>query len=488
MISGGTEVPSRNLTGTVIRRLGYQVLGPARRYSDAPMRSYVIFSAVVPFLILLWSLAFRGGPKGRSFQPGLAAVLVGFGIWMWNVSEPAVLFSDFNVAYHPAGRAVVEDLPHLFRRCWDTPVCGFVNIPIVAFLFTPFSLFTLRHAQWLFMGLSLISLVVSLLLLWSMTDRTPSRRWAMLLLFAINGPLFYSLKEGNLTHFALLLLIAGVVCLDKTWDRSAGACFALAAIIKLPLMLFALYFVGRRQWQAVLGYGVTVVTISLSSLWYTGWTSHLEWYREVIQPFSNQGLSAFNVQSIEGVLLRFQDGSGLYDWKPVPVPPEVRMIEQGIAALLAGSSAFIFLRGRGREGRETTYLELSMVLCLALIISPLSWTHYYLLLLLPLGLYAGNRLPIDARGGWIAVMMLCTLLISPPATFTGQDRPRGMLGTLFLSHYVMGATLLWACLAYARWRVADAKSFRLVIVEPRRPIPVSTKLTQDSDEAARRSA
>jgi hypothetical protein len=164
------------------------------------------------------------------------------------------------------------------------------------------------------------------------------------------------------------------------------------------------------------------------------------------------------------------------------------MIEQGIAALLAGSSALIFLRERGRDGRETTYLELSMVLCLALIISPLSWTHYYLLLLLPLGLYAGNRLPIDARGGWIAVMMLCTLLISPPATFTGQDRPRGMLGTLFLSHYVMGATLLWACLAYARWRVGDAKSFRLVIVEPRRPIPVSTKLTQDSDEAARRSA
>jgi hypothetical protein len=300
--------------------------------------------------------------------------------------------------------------------------------------------------------------------------------------------LFYSLKEGNLTHFALLLLIAGVVCLDKTWDRRAGACFALAAIIKLPLMLFALYFIGRGQWKAVLGYGATVVTISLSSLWYAGWTSHLEWYREVIQPFSHQGLTAFNVQSIEGALLRLQEGSGLYDWKPVPVPADVRMIERGVAALLAGSSALIFFRERGREGRETTYVELSMVLCLALIISPLSWTHYYLLLLLPLGLYAGNRLPIADRGGWIAVMILCTLLISPPATFMGQDRARGMLGTLFLSHYVMGATLLWACLAYARWRVGDVKSLRLVAVEPRLPVPVSRKLQQDSDEAARRSA
>ena len=484
----GTEVGLWSPRFAAIRRHPSQVFAAAGRYRYTLMRSYVIFTASAVFLSLFWWLAFRRESSGRSFQPGLTAALVGFGIWMWSVSEPAVLFSDFNVAYYPAGRAVVEDLPHLFRRCWDTPVCGFVNIPIVALLFTPFSFLTLRHAQWLFIGLSLISVVMSLFLFWSVTDRAWSRRWAMLLLFAINGPLFYSLKEGNLTHFALLLLIAGVVCLEKTWARSAGACFALAAIIKLPLMLFALYFIGRRQWEAVLGYAGTIIAVSLSSLWYAGWTSHLDWYREVIQPFSNQGLTAFNVQSIEGVLLRLQDGSGLYDWKPVPVAPEVRMIGQGLAALLAGSSALIFLRERGREARETTYLELSMVLCLALIISPISWTHYYLLLLLPLGLYAGNRLPIAAHGGWIAVMMLCALLISPPATFTEQDTPRGMLGRLFLSHYVMGAALLWGFLAYARWRVGDVKSLRLVAAEPKRPVPVSAELPQDPDEAARRSA
>lgn len=101
-------------------------------------------------------------------------------------------------------------------------MCGFVNIPIVAFLFTPFSMLTLRHAHWLFAGLSLLSLVISVGLLWSMTDRVASRRWGIVALFMTSGPLLYSLKEGNLTHFALLLLIAGVVCLDKTWDRSAG--------------------------------------------------------------------------------------------------------------------------------------------------------------------------------------------------------------------------------------------------------------------------
>lgn len=157
----------------------------------------LVFYAGVLALSLLWWGAFRSSLVRREprFLLGLGAF--GFWLWGWSLSEPFVPFSDFNVAYYPAGRAIIEDLPRLFRRCWDTPVCGFVNIPIVALLFTPFSMLTLRHAQWLFAVLSLIGLVVTVLLLWSMTDRDQSRRWAILLLFAMNGPLVYSLKEAT---------------------------------------------------------------------------------------------------------------------------------------------------------------------------------------------------------------------------------------------------------------------------------------------------
>ena len=426
------------------------------------MLSILVFYAGVFALSLLWWGAVRSTHVHRAPRLVLGLGAFGLWLWIWSLSEPSVPFSDFNVAYYPAGRAIIEDLPHLFTRCWDTPVCGFVNIPIVALLFTPFSMVTLRHAQWLFVALSLVGLVVTLLLLWSMTDREASKRWAILLLFAMNGPLVYSLKEGNLTHFALLVLVAGVVCLDRGWERSAGACFAVAAIIKLPLLLFGVYFVGMRKWRAAFGYGFTLATISGLSLWYAGWASHVAWYREVILPLSDKGLTAFNVQSIEGVLLRLQDDARLYDWTPVAVPPDIRLAGRLCAALLFGLSCLLFLRRPGTRHRETMYVELSMVLCLALLISPISWTHYYLFLLLPLSLYAGNRLPMPDRGGWLAVVTAATLLLAPPVTFAEGAVSRGPMETLLLSHYVLGALLLWGVLAYARWRMVEVRQFRLV--------------------------
>lgn len=428
-----------------------------------PLLATLMFYAGVLALSLLWWGAFRSPHVRREPRLVLGLGAVGLWLWTWSLSEPSVLFSDFNVAYYPAGRAIIEDLPRLFRRCWDTPVCGFVNIPIVALLFTPFSRLTLRHAQWLFVALSLVGLAVTVLLLWSMTDRDRSRRWAILLLFAMNGPLVYSLKEGNLTHGALLVLVAGVVCLDRGWERSAGACFALAAIIKLPLLLFGVYFVGMRQWRAAFGYGLTLATISALSLWYAGLASHVAWYREVIQPLSDKGLTAFNVQSIEGVLLRLQDDARLYDWTPVAMSPDIRMTGRLGAALLVGLSCLLFLRRPGTRHREAMYVELSMVLCLALLISPISWTHYYLFLLLPL--YAGNRLPMPDRGGWLAAVVVATVLLTPPVTFAEGTGSRGLVEKLLLSHYVLGALLLWGVLAVTRWRMVEVQSLRLVVAK-----------------------
>lgn len=452
------------------------------------MLHHLLVYTLALFTSLVALRAIRSNPDGLAAKVLAGLTFCGVLTWSWSISEPEVTFSDFSVAYYPAGRAIIDDIPHLFVRCWDTPVCGFVNIPIVALLFTPFSMLTLRHAQWLFVIISVGSLVLSLWLLWSISETAAWRKWLIVLLFMANGPLVYSVKEGNLTHIALLLLIAGVVALENSWERSAGICFALAAIIKLPLLLFAVYFVGVRRWRVVIGYGLALVSVTAMSLWYAGWASHVEWYREVIQPLSGQGLAAFNVQSIEGLLLRFQDGARLYDWKPVPAPIGIRMAGQAAAVLLVGLSCIVSLRKPIGRRRDAMYLELSMVLCLSLLISPISWTHYYLFLLLPLSLYAGNRLPIPDHGGWVAALASCALLISAPVIYAGEEAANGWGGKLVVSHYVLGGLLLWGLTAYSRWTIGAARPLRLVATAGTRQRTAPGQPDEDSDAPHKRLA
>jgi hypothetical protein len=111
----------------------------------------------------------------------------------------------------------------------------------------------------------------------------------------------------------------------------------------------------------------------------------------------------------------------------------------------------------------TVSLELSMVLCVALIISPVSWTHYYLLLLLPLSLYTGQKLAIPLHGGWLVAIIACVLLISPPVTFVSPTNwlSAQIVNKFLVSHYLGGAMLLWFLLGYARLREYEARDSRV---------------------------
>jgi hypothetical protein len=207
-----------------------------------------------------------------------------------------------------------------------------------------------------------------------------------------------------------------------------------------------------------MGFSSALAAVSAVSIAYAGWGSHVEWYQEAVRPFGNKGLGAFNVQSFDAFLLRLRDDARLYDWKPVEVMWELRLLRYAFAAALLGMCGHLFMRYPGRDPKQTQLLELSMVLCVALIISPISWTHYYLLLLLPLCLYVGKRLPVPDQGVWLGAMTVCVLLTVPPVTFV---QPSGgflsqLLIKVMLSHYWAGAMLLLMLLGTARVRNQEA--------------------------------
>jgi hypothetical protein len=94
-------------------------------------------------------------------------------------------------------------------------------------------------------------------------------------------------------------------------------------------------------------------------------------------------------------------------------------------------------------------LEFALVLNLALVLSPISWSHYYALLLLPWGLYLGGQLPwpgdvLTRRLLWSS-MVLCSLpvvVLPLQADLVGEIAARTLVSACFVGGVAMLAALM----------------------------------------------
>ncbi len=217
---------------------------------------------------------------------------------------------------------------------------GFVNIPILAWLFAPLAPLGELDAAWLFLGLGAVATVTAFLLMLRLGSFSAATGALLALSFLANGPLVNTLREGNTTHFILLLLVVALLLWRAGAEFSAGLVLGFCAMFKLPLMLFALHFLLRKRWRIVAGGATMIGGIVLLSLLVFGLDINIGWYRCCVEPFLNGVMPAFNVQSIDGFLLRLETGhSQLREWTPLATPPWHKVSR---SILLAAMFAFVF--------------------------------------------------------------------------------------------------------------------------------------------------
>ena len=387
---------------------------------------------------------------------GLALLGIAIHAALWWLSEPEILFSDFYKAYFAAAEELWQKGP---RATWETSesaVLGFVNIPILAWLFVPLAPLGEVDAAWVFLALGAMATIASFVLLLRLGSFSASGAAILALSFLANGPLVNSLREGNTTHLILLLLVVALVLWRAGAEYSAGLVLGLCAMFKLPLLLLAVHFLLRRRWRIVAGGATMVGAIALSSLLVFGLDINLGWYRCCIEPFLGHVMPAFNVQSIDGFLLRLETGEALLrDWSPLETPTWHKV---GRSLLLAATFAFAFWiiywprrpadSGPAERPSRQDYLDFSLILTLAIVTSPVSWTHYYALLLLPWALYLGGQLsmPDDAATRWLMhcgfVLTALPVVILP----LGPDWIGAIASRTIVSAWVFGACLMASAL------------------------------------------
>lgn len=383
----------------------------------------------------------------------VALMAAGLAFAGFMMSDPMAKFEDFRRAYWEAGVAVwkgADGLAGIYARGTD----GFVNLPIVAFLFAPFGLLDDRTASGAFTLLGVAAVVGAWRILSIHFSLTRREAALFAITLAVFGPLLYSLREGNLSHSLLLAIAGSLLFLSSGRHLAAGLLLGFIVVLKPSLALIGVYFVLRGQWRVVMGGTLMCVGALLLSLLVFGWDLNIYWYQQAVAPFAAGPVPGFNAQSIPALIARSETGlPGLTDWSAHILSPAGRiavMISCGLVAL--GAVGVCLGRNLRLPSQPVIEMEMLIVIGISCAVSSLSWSHYYVWLL-PAFVLLWREAKDAERWLLLAAFCLCAPLeFLSPQISSGQFGP---LTNLLTSHLLLGGLLLLILLLRVRWRAGS---------------------------------
>jgi Glycosyltransferase family 87 len=329
------------------------------------------------FVLFAFSLLLFGPPYLEAFRP------------------PEGRVSDFHQEWLSArnfaeGGPVYTDQRILARRFWGAPpelaaemLPWNAHPPVSAMLALPFGRFSYSQAQ-LFWNLANVPFLILSIVLVIRDLGVPFAPASILPLGAlILGwySIYSQIQHGQL-NILLMALITTAWSLDRR-GRSTGAGLALgaAAALKLfPAFLF-LYFLAARNGRAILAGAIAFLALNGAAIAILGLADFDTYFREVIPSVANYQSSRQNV-SLAGFWLRLFD--------PHPNEHIVAFATVPLAALAFshGTRLAVALLVARAAWKSRTPFERDRAFAIAvfgmLLVSPIAWPHYFLMLAMPL--------------------------------------------------------------------------------------------------------
>jgi alpha-1,2-mannosyltransferase len=216
----------------------------------------------------------------------------------------------------------------------------------------------------------------------------------------LSAPVSSDLRYGQVSVVLAALVVADVLVLRES--RWHGVLVGLAAAIKLTPLIFIpmLWFGGRRRAAATAA--ATFAGCGLIAAAVLPGDSLRFWTVEVSQVNRLGYIESAGNQSLNGALLRF-------DLSPAP-----RAV---VVLIIGGAVAAVALWRAARLGRDGDWVSALIVTGAAsIVLSPVSWTHHQIWLVLAVLLPVRIRPPRLARRAWVAVVLVVMVL---PVTALG---------------------------------------------------------------------
>lgn len=326
------------------------------------------------------------------------AVVIALGIsTVYRAAFARIERTDFTV-YRAAGRAVLEGSD--IYQAHNSRGWAYVYPPPFAIMMVPFAKIPVFWGAliWFVISVSLTVWAVAMAVdLAGRTTVSKRSRWLLYVvpMLSIAGWFVSAVTRGQASIVLSWLVIAAFYYHFRERNVLGGLCFAGAILLKaFPALLLA-YFVWRRRWQFT---AVTLIALATGSLVLPatvfGWQRNMvyirEWAAVVARPALSDGeeraQSYLNEQLLDPHKPRNQSLMAVI-WR-LTRSDHAREMAALLAALMAFATAWIARRSLA----DTELLVASAAIAWMLLVPPVSESHYFVVLLLPLAVLTGEAL------------------------------------------------------------------------------------------------
>jgi hypothetical protein len=277
--------------------------------------------------------------------------------------------------------------------------------PTAVFLALPLAAFDYPDAV---LAWNLLSLGALLLSLWLVARALaiPVSAWSgvpLIALLLLCNPFRAQVFYGQLSLVLLLLLTGTWIAHRSNRPIGAGMLLGLAVAIKLfPAFLFV-FFVLRRQWKTVASGILTLLVVTAVTAAVLGMESYRIYAGEVVPQvarFRNGWCNA----SLPGLSTKLFDPRNT---RIEPLYSSMLMAQAGTWLSCSVVGAVLAWITRHNGGPEREDRDFALTVTAMLLVSPITWDHYFLLLLAPLAV-AWTRLPATnlARMTFLAIVFV----------------------------------------------------------------------------------
>lgn len=310
----------------------------------------------------------------------------------------------------------INELAQIFAGVDHTYAYPSPYPPFAAIITSPLLLFTINKFCIAWLVFELVCLVAIAVMLVYMKNRRISLLWIIvttLLLLA-----WYTVQKDLLFgQFSILLtamLLAAFISFQKKHVVLTGMLIGFTVAIKLITWPLIIYFALKKDWRVFFMSCFTTLGLNLITMFVVGIKPVMEYYLQV----SSQVLSLWHTvifnYSLWSIGYRLFEGMGAKTAAYLNISPPLINLPQIATPVSIVLVVIYALLGFSWALRSSDFkIAYAIMTCLIVGIAPVSWDHYYIMLIIPitvLFLYiVNNNMPTWQNALFIVILILLWL-------------------------------------------------------------------------------